>query len=78
MPRGRRDTAPSPMSATALPSTFARYRDALADLAESGERLDELEHTIDDSDLADDLKAALWLLAYFSGAPPTQSADGTH
>lgn len=66
------------MSATALPSTFARYREALADLAESGERFDDLEQAIDHSELADDLKAALWLLAYFNGSAPAQSADGTH
>lgn len=60
------------MSATALPSTFARYRDAIVDLADAGEPFDDLEQAIDLSELADDLKAALWLLAYFNEGAPAQ------
>ena len=65
------------MTVTLPPSTFARYRDAVVDMAEAGEPLGELEQAIDHADLADDQKAALWLVAYFNGPPPAQSAAGT-
>ena len=60
------------MSATALPSTFARYRDAVTDLVESGEPFGGVEDVIDGCELGDDLKAALWLVAYFNEPDPAQ------
>jgi hypothetical protein len=51
--------------ATREPPTFANYRDAVTDLVDSGEPFGEVEEVIEESNLKEDTKAALWLLAFF-------------
>lgn len=53
------------MPATQEPPTFASYRDAVADLMDSGESFGDVEDVIEGSNLKEDTKAALWLLAFF-------------
>ena len=59
------------MGATAVPPTFSDYRDAVADLMESGEPFDTVEHVIDHSGLREDTKDALWLYAFLQRDPRT-------
>jgi hypothetical protein len=57
---------PPQMSATAIPPTFAHYRDAVHELLDAGEPFGGVEEVIESCELGDDLKAALWLMAYFN------------
>ena len=58
------------MGAAAVPPTFANYRDAVEDLMDAGEPFDGVEDVIDGSGLGEDMKDALWLLAFFQRDPP--------
>jgi hypothetical protein len=53
------------MPATREPPTFVNYRDAVTDLVDSGEPFGDVEDVIEESNLKEDTKAALWLLAFF-------------
>ena len=57
------------MGVTAAPPTFASFRSAVEDLVEAGEPFDGVEEVIDHSELREDLKDALWLLAFFRRHP---------
>ena len=75
MPERRRDRLrglPSPVggrqppgkSATARHPHYASQRDAVKALMRTGEPFGEVEVAIDGSDLNEDARAALWLLAF--------------
>jgi hypothetical protein len=44
--------------------SYSTYRDGVTSLVEAGEPFGEVEEAIEDTDLAQDQKAALWLLAF--------------
>jgi len=52
------------MSDTNVQPTLASYRDTVTGLMEAGESFAAVEHAIEDVNLPEDAKAALWLLAF--------------
>ena len=55
---------------------FADYRDEVTDRMEAGETFGEVEDAIDQApDLSEDVKAALWLLAFSMREPCEQLRD---
>ena len=57
------------MNATPVPPTFANYRNAVEALIDAGEPFGGVEEAIEGTDLVEDMKDALWLLAFFQHGP---------
>lgn len=53
----------------ATTTPYARYRDAVWGLMQADEPFGEVEQAIDDADLDEDGRAALWLLAFSMREP---------
>jgi hypothetical protein len=66
------------MSATPVPPTFANYRNAVEELMDAGESFGGVEQAIDGSDLAEDMRDALWLLAFFQRGPRRELEELGH
>jgi len=52
------------MNVTPTPTAYTSYRDTVRDLIQAGESFGEVEAAIDSTELKEDAKAALWLLAF--------------
>jgi hypothetical protein len=64
------------MSAIKPRATLAGYRDAVTELIKAGALFGDVEDAIDDvSDLSQDEKAALWLLAFSLRDPSEQQLE---
>ena len=64
------------MSASALTSDLAGYRDYVTELVKAGEPFVDIEHAIDTVDeLTQHQKAGLWLLAFSMREPAEQRRD---
>lgn len=60
-------------------STFARHREEVTKLVETGEPFGAVEAAIDSVvDLTEDSKAALWLLAFSTRDPRDPLRDSSH
>jgi hypothetical protein len=66
------------MSATPVPPTFATYKDAVEALIDAGEPFGGVEQAIAGSDLGEEMKDALWLLAFFQRDPRQELDELPH
>jgi hypothetical protein len=69
---------PPAVSATPVPPSFASYRNAVEELVDAGEPFVGVEEAIAGSDLHEDMKDALWLLAFFQHDPRQELEELPH